>query len=87
MAVMARPLHSGKSSVNLAAPPVRASRIRRDPPPPPPKIVTAAEVREREAWNIVIGVIAIGLALFVILLAFNNYAGWSPSQYSIEIHD
>ena len=81
---MASPLHSRKQAVDLAAPVVRVSRIRRDPPPPV-KMVTAVEIREREARNIVIGIIAVALSLFVILAGFNNAAGWSPSQYTIHI--
>ena len=68
----------------MAAPVVRASRIRRDPPPPV-KLITAAEIRERDARNIVIGVIAIAIALIVILTAVTNAAGWSPSQYTINL--
>jgi hypothetical protein len=81
---MASSPHSRKKAVDMAAPPVRASRIRRDPPPPV-KLITAAEIRERDARNIVIGVIAIGLALIVILTAVTNAAGWSPSQYTINL--
>jgi len=35
---MANPLHSRKKAVDLAAPVVRVSRIRRDPPPPEKKV-------------------------------------------------
>ncbi len=83
---MASPLNTRKKSVDLAAPVSRVSRIRRDPPPPV-KEVTAGEVKEREARAIVIGITVFALALFVILLAFSNAAGWSPSQYTIEIKE
>lgn len=83
---MASPLQTKKKSVDMAAPVVRVSRIRRDPPPPA-KEVSAADIKEREARTIVIGIIAFALALFVILIGFSNAAGWSPSQYTIEIRD
>jgi hypothetical protein len=82
---MAAPLPTGKKSVNLAAP-VRVSRIRRDPPP----VVKKAIVRDPDERDIragVIGVIAFALAIFVITLGFSIYAGWSPSQYNIEINN
>ena len=81
---MASPLHTRKPTVDMAAPVVRASRIRRDPPPPV-KLVTAADIREREARNTIIGIVVVALALLVLLAAFNNAAGWSPSQYTIRI--
>ena len=82
---MARPLQPGKKAVDLAAPALRVSRIRRDPPPRPVRPVTAAELRERDARHIVIGIIALALALFVVLIGVNNIAGWSPSQYSVKL--
>ena len=83
---MASPLQSRKKSVDMAAPVLRVSRIRRDPPPPA-KEVTAAELRERDSRDIVIGIITFALALFVILIGFNKGPGWSPSQYTIHIND
>ena len=83
---MASPLSSGKTTVDLAKSGVRVSRIRRDPPPPPAKEVTPQDVRDREAQTIVIGVVTIALSLIVILFAFANHSGWSPRQYTIEIH-
>jgi hypothetical protein len=82
---MASPLQTGKQSVNLAAP-VRVSRIRRDPPP----VVKKVEVRdpeERDTRAVVIGVVAFGLAIFVIAIGFSSANGWSPSQYTIEINN
>ena len=81
---MASPLPSRKQSVDLAAPVVRVSRIRRDPPPQV-KPLTAADIRERDAHNIVIGIIVFALALFVILVAFGKASGWSPSHHPIHI--
>jgi len=83
---MASPLNPAKQVVDLAAPVVRASRIRRDPPPPV-KTVTAAEIRERDARDIAVGILALALAAFVLLIAVTNAAGWSPSQYTIHIRD
>ncbi len=81
---MASPHHFAKKSVDMAAPVSRVSRIRRDPPPPERK-VTAAQIRERDAWSVVLGIAAMALALLVILFAVSNAAGWSPSQYTIYI--
>jgi len=83
---MTSPLQSRKKSVDMAAPVLRVSRIRRDPPPPV-KQVSTADIKEREARNIVIGIIAFALALVVILTALTNAAGWSPSQITIRIKD
>jgi len=83
---MASPLQPRKKSVDMAAPALRVSRIRRDPPPPV-KEVSAAEIEERDARDIVIGILAFALALFVILIGFSKGPGWSPSQYPIHIKD
>jgi hypothetical protein len=82
---MAAPLPTGKKSVNLAVP-VRASRIRRDPPPVVKKVIVR-DPDERDIRAGVIGVIAFALAIFAITLGFSIYAGWSPSQYNIEINN
>ena len=81
---MASPLQTGKKSVNLAAPAAPGSRIRRDPPPKVKEIV----IRDRDEHNrrnAVIGIMTFALAIFVILLAFSHYAGWSPRQYTVEM--
>jgi 1,4-dihydroxy-2-naphthoate octaprenyltransferase len=81
---MAAPLASHKKTVDLAGGPAKVSRIRRDPPPVvKEKTVTRAEVREREAWMLAIGILSITAALFVILIAVSNWAGWSLSDYMI----
>jgi hypothetical protein len=83
---MARPLASGKKAVDLAGGPRRVgSRIRRAPPPPPPKKLSAVEIRERETWVVVTGIVAVALALAVIMAAVGQWAGWSPAQYEIII--
>ncbi len=81
---MASPHQSSKKTVDLAEPVVRVSRIRRDPPPPV-KVVSATEIKERDARHIAIGIVAIALAVFVILIGFSNFAGWSPRDYTINI--
>jgi len=81
---MASPLPSGKQSVNLATAEPRVSKIRRDPPPKVKEIV----IRDRDEHNrrnAVIGILTFALAIFVILLAFTSYAGWSPRQYTVEM--
>ena len=83
---MASPLNARKKSVDMAAPVVRVSRIRRDPPPPV-RLVTLAEVKQRDARDTVIGIVVVALAVFVILIGASNAAGWSPSQYEIHRED
>jgi hypothetical protein len=81
---MTRPSPTGKKSVNLASPGVRVSRIRRDPPP----VVKEkfVDLKEREQWDVTIGVLAFALAIFVIILAFGGYSGRSPVQYTVELN-
>ena len=81
---MASPLQTGKQSVNLASPGAPGSRIRRDPPPAVKEIV----VRDRDENDrrmVVIGIVTFALALFVIVLGFSSFAGWSPRQYTIHV--
>ena len=73
-----------KQSVDLAAPALRGSRIRRDPPPPA-KPVSAAEIRERETWTAALGIVVLALAAFVVLIALGNAAGWSPRDYTVQV--
>ena len=86
---MAAPLPTAKRTVDLAASgAARVSRIRRDPPPKSKdKAPTRAELREREAWNMAIGIIALTVALFVILVAVSRWAGWSLSDYELFLRD
>jgi hypothetical protein len=80
---MASPLNRRKQAVDLATPVPRVSRIRRDPPPPV-KIVTAAEIRERDSLDVVLGILAVAVALMLILIGAST-ASWSPSQYTINL--
>ena len=81
---MASPIKSGKQSVNLASPGARPSKIRRDPPPVV-KQIEVRDPRELERRDVVIGVLAFALAIFVIILAFGSYWGWSPRQYTVQL--
>ena len=81
---MANPLPTAKQSVDLTAPPVRVSRIRRDPPAPEKKL-SRRDRDERDHRRGVIGILAVALALFVITLGLGNAAGWSPRQYAIRL--
>lgn len=81
---MASPL---KKSVDLAAPAVRVSRIRRDPPPPPPKKVSARELRERDGRNIVIGILLFALAMFFVLIGINSWTGQPVSHHVYTQHE
>ena len=83
---MSSSLPSRKSSVNLAAPVVRVSRIRRDPPPAV-KELSAADIKEQDARSVTIGIVTLGLAIFVLLIGIGNASGWSPTQYSITLVD
>lgn len=81
---MARPLPTGKQTVNLASGEVRVSKIRRDPPPP----VKPTALRHPDEVNrsaVVVGVVAFALAIFVIILAVGSYNGWSPRRYTVDI--
>ena len=85
---MTRPLPSGKQSVNLgpapAAPGPRVSKIRRDPPPP--VVQKSLRIPDEDArFNVVVGVLAFALAMFVIMFAFASYAGWTPRQYTVNV--
>lgn len=83
---MASPLPT-KRTVDLAAPPVRASRIRRDPPPQKPvKEVTLVDRDERNRRAAIIGIVAFALALTAIIVGVSSYVvGWKPSEYTIEM--
>jgi hypothetical protein len=81
---MASPLASGKKTVNLASKGVPGSRIRRDPPP----VVKALPVRDPEDLDrrdVLIGILVFTLALFVIMLAFAAWSGWTPRTYIVEV--
>jgi hypothetical protein len=71
--------------VDLATSGPKVSRIRRNPPAPPPKKVTPGELRQHEAKVILVGLIAAGLAIALILVQIANWAGWSPSNYHLII--
>ena len=81
---MARPLSTEKKSVNLAPPGARVSRIRRDPPRQVKEIVVR-ERHESDRRDAVVGILTFALAIFVIILAFGSYSGWSLSQYTVEV--
>ena len=83
---MASPLTTKKKSVNLVTEGPRVSRIRRDPPPPQKlKEVRHPDVVNRSA--VVIGVLAVALALVVILIAFSIFTGlgWTLRNYTIHV--
>ena len=80
---MARPLSTGKKSVNLASGEVRVSRIRRDPPPKVKEKVV--DLKELERRDTVIGVLAFTFAILVITFAVANYHGWTPREYTVQM--
>ena len=81
---MAKPLKTGKQSVDLASREARPSKIRRDPPPKVKELVIR-DPRELERRDVVIGVLVFALAIFVIILAAGSYWGWSPRDYTIHV--
>ena len=81
---MASPLKTGKQSVDLNAPGVLGSRIRRDPRPAV-KEISISERYERNQRIVVIGVVAFALAFFIIIVGLGSVVGWSPSQYTIHL--
>ena len=82
---MAKPLQSGKQSVNLATSGPRVSRIRRDPPPKVVEKEVDVDAVDRE--DVIVGVLAFTLALFVIILAVGSDAGWSLRQYTLDLSE
>ena len=74
-----------KQSVPLPAPGMKVSRIRRDPPPAA-KAEADFDPAERERWAVTVGILVFALSIFVIILAFGSYSGWSPTQYTMELN-
>lgn len=81
---MAKPLPTGKKSVDLAKPDVRVSKIRRDPPPAVKELRIPAP-EESDQRMVVLGVLLFTLALIVILIGFSSATGWSPREYIVHI--
>ena len=81
---MARPIASGKQSVDLAGAAPRVSRIRRDPPPKVVEKTVDPDVVDRR--DVIIGVLAFALAICVVIIAFGNWSGWSPREYTVELN-
>jgi hypothetical protein len=82
--VMARSTPTGKQPVKLAQSGARVSRIRRDPPPKVKEKVVDLDMVDRR--DVIIGVLAFALAVCVIIIAFGNWSGWSPREYTIELN-
>ena len=86
---MASPLKSGKEAVNFAAQAARPSKIRRDPPATKAK-VTQLSIEDRDDRDrrlAAVGILVFAFAILVIVVAFGSWAGWTPSQYTVEIKD
>lgn len=84
---MASPLKTAKQTVALGtgsgAARVPGSRIRREPPPPEP--VKKLDVRDPNADDrrmAMIGIVAIAIAFFIIIVAVAAIGGWTPRQYT-----
>lgn len=80
---MTRPNPTGKKAVNLVPSGVKVSRIRRDPPPAVKE--KHVDLKERDQWDVAIGVLVFALAIFVIILGFGNYMGREQSQSTVEV--
>ena len=80
---MARPLRTSKQTVDLAAPGVRVSRIRREPAPRV-KEVPIRDREERERLVVIVGVVAFACAIVAVLVGVATTAGWSPAQYTMH---
>jgi len=81
---MAVTFKARKQTVDLAAPRIAGSRIRRNPPPPPGK-PPVLDREDREKLGTTFGVLGVALALVVVILAVGIYAGWSPREYEVHI--
>ena len=84
---MASPLKTAKQTVALGtgsgAARVPGSRIRREPPPPEP--LKKLDVRDPNADDrrmAMIGIVAIAIAFFIIIVAVAAVGGWTPRQYT-----
>ena len=86
---MASPLKSGKEAVNLAAQAARPSKIRRDPPATKAKVMQLSieDRDDRDRRLAAVGILVFAFAILVIVVAFGSWAGWTPSQYTVEIKD
>lgn len=78
---MASPLNMRKQTVDLNAPAVRGSRIRRNPPPPPAKKLSAHEIREREKKMAATGILATAALVTFLAVAVGDKWGWTPAEY------
>lgn len=76
---------STKRKVDLAAPGVRGSRIRRHPPPPPAKEVSPEELRERERRRAIAGVTALALAISLIIVGIAYNWGFTLAGFTIHL--
>ena len=83
---MASPLHTGKQPVKLAADGSRVSRIRRDPPPVAKQTVVPDRA-ELDRRTVPIGILAFAVAIVIAIIGLGSFAGWSPSQYTVNVAD
>ena len=81
---MAAPLQTGKKTVDLAAPAVPGSRIRRDPKPKARQTVVP-DRDERDQKVVVWGVAVFAVALLVIIIGLSAAVGWTPRDYVVAI--
>ena len=80
---MAAPLSTAKSTVDLSAPGVKGSRIRRDPPAKV-KEISLAERNERDARAAIVGIVLFTLAVVAILMGVASVTGWTPRAYTLR---
>ena len=71
---MSKPWKPGRKIELRSADSPRPSRIRREPPAPEPERKSVNPYpTEREVWTVVLGVIAFGLAIAIIIVAISDY--------------
>ena len=80
---MAAPLSSSKATVDLKAPGVKGSRIRRDPPHRQ-KEISLAERNERDLRAAIFGIVLFTLAVVAILIGVASMTGWTPRAYTLR---
>ena len=81
---MAKPLQTAKPTVDLATGEKRVSKIRRDPPPVAKKTLVP-DRDESDRRSVAIGIVLFTLAVVAVVFALGNWAGWSPSEYTVRM--
>ena len=81
---MASPISKAKQPIQFAPDGTRISRIRREPPPVAKKTLVPDRA-ELDRRTVPVGIIAFALAIVLAVVGFGSFAGWSPSQYTVNV--